>query len=296
MNKNQLLALLLPVAFTTHAQFSDDWIQNERYWNSGKAEFNIYEASMARYDALHPAEVIHILVREPFDPRQGVKPEGTPGQNAITVLKFNQIVRIQTGVYVYQQMHSNFWDVAKGDLLKFTLTSNDSCGNTFKLGRRETIAAPDAATREWRYEYHTYWDGMAEGNEKLAIPAGAVFYDELPMRVRTIDFRNAPLEFSILLAGSVVNSKRDSINFQPATVRTAPVENGKRVVTVTHSAGTDRFTVGEAFPHLLWKWEMADGSRLNLKRSLKIDYWNHHNPGDLERVLQDRQFKNLPPQ
>src|SRR6476646_9337245 len=119
------------------AQFSPGLIQNNNYWGDGKAEFNIYEAQIARYGTPRPCEVLHILVREPFDSKQFVKPEGSPRPDTIAVLKLNQILHIPTGLYVYQQMHSSFWRVDNTELLKFSLTSNDSCGNTFKEARRE---------------------------------------------------------------------------------------------------------------------------------------------------------------
>ena len=57
------------------AQFSPVLLQNNSYWGDGKAEFNIYDAQIARYGVPRPCEVLHILVREPFDPTQLVKPD-----------------------------------------------------------------------------------------------------------------------------------------------------------------------------------------------------------------------------
>ncbi len=57
------------------AQFTPAFLQNNSYWGDGKAEFNIYDAQIARYGIPRPTEVLHILVREPFDPKQLVKPE-----------------------------------------------------------------------------------------------------------------------------------------------------------------------------------------------------------------------------
>jgi len=175
-----LVAIAMFFGGPTFAQFTPALLQNNSYWGDGKAEFNIYDAQIARYGIPRPCEVLHILVREPFDPKQFVKPEGSPPPEPISVLKLNQILHVQTGLYVYQQMHSNFWRVDNAKLLKFSLTSNDSCGNTFKEARRNGD--------QLSYEYHTYWDRMAEGKEDIAQPANGYFYDELPWLVRTIDF------------------------------------------------------------------------------------------------------------
>jgi hypothetical protein len=97
-------------------------------------------------------------------------------------------------------MHSNFWRVDNAKLLKFSLTSNDSCGNAYKEGRRKD--------EQLDYQYHTYWDGMAEGRENIALPANGYFYDELPWLVRTLDFSKAPEEFEVQLVGSIINSSK----------------------------------------------------------------------------------------
>jgi hypothetical protein len=260
------------------AQFSPALLQNNNYWGDGKAEFNIYAAEIVRYGTPRPCEVLHILVREPFDPKQLVKPDDWKRPGIIPVLKLNQILHVPTGLYVYQQMHSSFWQVDNAQLLKFSLTSNDSCGNTYKEARR--------AGDKFTYEYRTYWDGMAAGSEEVAPPANGYFYDELPWLVRTIDFGKPSVPFEIQLAGSVINSKKDVFNFQPAKVSFTATERALDVA-VEHAAGTDHFTLDRDPPHLLREWKAADGSHLKMKRNLKVDYWNYNKPGDRERALND---------
>lgn len=275
-----MLRLLFPIlllATTARAQFSPALLQNDNYWNDGKAEFSVYGGEITRYGAQHPAEVLHILVREPFDPAQGVKPEDWKRPGIIPVLKMNQILSVPTGLYVYQQMHSNFWRVADAALEKFTLTSNDSCGNTYKEARRDKA--------KWIYEYFTYWEGMSRGREELSPPPNSYFYDELPWLVRTIDFGKTE-PFEIQLAGSVINSKKDNFDFQPARVSFTPGERFIEV-KVEHKAGTDQFTLDRDPPHLLREWKAADGSRLKMKRNLKVAYWNYNQPGDREKAYND---------
>ncbi len=270
------LALALVRALPAFGQFTPALIQNGGYWNDGKAEFNIYDARIMRYGQLRQTEVLHILVREPFDYRQFVKPDNWQRPHVIQVLKLNQILHIPTGLYVYQQMHSNFWRADNGRLAKFSLTSNDSCGNTYKEGRRHGEV--------FTYQWHTYWDGMAQGQQKVKLPPNGFFYDELPLRVRTIDFSKPSGDFQIQLAPSIINSKKDNLVWKPARVHYETTERAI-YVTVESDAGTDRFMLGHDFPYLLRKWEAADGSRLQLKRSLKIDYWNYHALGDRKRAL-----------
>jgi len=58
-------------------------------------------------------------------------------------------------------------------------------------------------------------------------------------------------------------------------------------VSAQHSGGIDRFVLDRDFPFLLREWQMADGSKLKLKRGLKADYWNYSKEGDRERALKN---------
>lgn len=273
-----LVAILLLSLRASFAQFTPSFLQNRSYWND-KAEFNIYDAQIIRYGQPRPCEVLHILVREPFDPRQFVKPDDWQKPGTIQVLKLNQILHIPTGIYVCQQMHSNFWRIDDGRLLKFSLTSNDSCGNSFKEARR--------TGDHFAYEYHTYWDGMADGKADVAVPANGYFYDELPLLVRRIDFTKPAEGFEIQLAPTTIKSKKDDFVFKPARVA---FKTGEKFTTVSvqhQDGGKDQFILDREFPYLLREWTAADGSHLKLKRSLKIDYWNYGKVGDKERALKD---------
>jgi hypothetical protein len=271
-----LVALLIVRALPVNGQFLPAFVQNSSYWNDGKAEFDIYDGQIVRYGQARQTEVLHILVREPFDLKQMVKPDNWQRPGVIQVLKMNQVLHIPTGLYVYQQMHSSFWRADNARLAKFSLTSNDSCGNTYKEARR--------GGEIFAYQWHTYWDGMAEGLENVRLPPNGYFYDELPLRVRTIDFAKPSGDFEIQLAPSIINSKKEKLVWTPAQVHFESTDKAI-YVTIRHAAGIDRFMLDREFPFLLRTWEEADGSRLQLKRSLKVDYWNYHGLGDRKRAL-----------
>lgn len=258
-------------------------LQNDSYWGDGKAEFNIYDAQIARDGAPRPGEVLHILVRELMDPKQFVKPDNPKQADAIPVLKLNQILHLPIGLYVHQQMQSNFWRIDNAQLLKFSLTNSDSIGNTYKEGRRESEA--------FSYEYRTSSDGMAAGKENIAVPPNGYFYDELPWLVRTLDFQKSSPPFEIQLAGSIINSKKDSFVFKAAKLSFKSTER-EIDVAVEHPGGTDHFILDRNFPHLLRQWNAADGSRLKMKRSLKVAYWNYNKPGDREKALADPMLRH----
>ena len=282
MSFHTALLFLLALSAVARAQFTAAWLHDETYWGDGKAEFSTYEAQQVRYGQPRPSEVLHILVREPFSNRELVKAEPGSKGGSYPVIKLNQILRIPTGLYVYQQMHSAFWRADRGALVKATLTSNDSCGNTYKEFRALTGLAA-LAGRGWSYEWRTYWEGMSAGQATVRAGGDAIFYDELPLRVRTIDFARGSGEFTVRLAPSIIRSKKDEVKFAPATVRW--VAGAETIgIEVAQAGGTDRFTLDARPPHLLREWQQADGGRLRLLRHLKIDYWNYNQLGDAEKA------------
>src|SRR5689334_21913934 len=110
MFRPPLLCLLL-LASSAFAQSTPALIQNDSYWGDGKAEFNIYDAQIVREGAPRPCEVLHILVRESFDPKQLVKSDKPNQPDAIPVLKLNQVLHLPIDLSVAQEMHSTFWRV-----------------------------------------------------------------------------------------------------------------------------------------------------------------------------------------
>ncbi|MEO6872004.1 MAG: hypothetical protein ABI233_07265 [Chthoniobacterales bacterium] len=274
-----LLLLFLSISLTSaRAQFVPGFVQNSSYWDDGKAEFDIYDAQLMREGQPRQTEVLHILVREPFDLKQMVKPDSWDHRGVIQVLKMNQILSAPVGLYVVQQMHSNFWRADNARLAKFSLTSADSCGNSFKEGRR--------SGEQFTYEWHTYWDGMADGQAQVTLPPNGFFYDELPLRVRTIDFTRPSGDFEIQLAPTIISSKKTELVWKPARVGYKTGEKFIKV-TVQHASGRDEFVLDRDFRHLLREWTAADGSHLKLKRTLKVAYWKYDKNGDRERALKD---------
>jgi hypothetical protein len=265
-------ALALGSVARAASPFSPEILQ-DRLWDDGKAEYDVYDALEAREGVARPAHVVHVIVKEPFNMKLRVKADRPPSTD---VIKMNQVVDVPAGAYAYHQMHSSFWARATGALVKFSMSSHDTCGNTFEEGWI------DAGS--WRLVFHTYWDGEGDGERVEPLPPGGLFLDELPFRLRTLA-RWDPAQYTIPLFPSVIDSKLGSPAFMPATIRVLPAGgDGTLRVEVTRPGGVDRFAFRKAAPHVLIRWERPDGSRLELKKSQRLDYWNHHAPGD-EKIL-----------
>jgi hypothetical protein len=270
-----LFFVFVPQGTKAASPFTPTLLQDEALWGDGQAEYNFYDAVEVRYGVPRETEVRHILVRENFLPNDMVKANDWQTPGAYPVIKLNQIIRVPTGVYRYDQMHSSFWNVATGDLEKFSLASIDSCGNSYKEGRiaNDTLA----------YQAHTYWQGMDNEQRDADLPPGALFYDELPFKLRLLDWENAKA-FTAPLTGSIINSQADALAFTPATFTVTTTPEGN-TVTVEHAGGTDTFTFAPTSPYVLRSWTRADGGSLTLTGTTRLDYWNHNAPGD-EKLIE----------
>jgi hypothetical protein len=60
---------------------------------------------------------------------------------------------------------------------------------------------------------------------------------------------------------------------------------GAKLAEVGTPAGTDHFWFDAKFPHVLLKMETEAGRKLVLRRTQRLDYWNHHAPGD-EKLIE----------
>jgi hypothetical protein len=261
------------------AQFTPALLQNDSYWGDGKAEFDFYDAQLVRDGQPRHCEVLHIFVRDTLEPKQSFSPRQTP----LSVIRMNQMIYVPVGIGVQEQSLSLFWS-RDGKMAQFSVVGADSIGNTYKT------CARTADGNKFVYECRSYRDGST--NQSVDCPSGdAIFYDELPLRIRTIDFSKPSGEFEIELAATVVGLNSDKIVFKPARVKFR-VDERSIAVDVQHDLGTDRFVLDLDFPFLLRDWQMADGSRLKMKSGLKLDYWNYSKNGDRERALKNPMLRH----
>ena len=275
-----LLAAAVAVTLRAAPPFTDRLLHDEGFWGDGRAEIAIFDGTEKRYGTARSTEVRHILVREHFTAEARVKADDWRAPGAYPVIKLNQIITVPTGTYRYDQGHSAFWRVADGALLKFAQTTNDSCGLSYKQG---DLAADG---RAWRYRALTYWEGMNEVDTRIAPPPGSLFYDELPFRLRLLDWENAAARtagFTAPLMPGVIGSKADRLAW-PAATFTVTKNDGTWRVRVEHSRGTDLFVFDLESPHLLRRWERWDGTALTLRRAVRLPYWELNQPGDERRL------------
>jgi hypothetical protein len=272
-----LFAAVAGFSFAQPAPFTDRLLRDEKLWGDGNAEFTVFKAVEPRYGTPQETEVRHYLVRENFAPEAPVKADDWRRAGTYPVIKLNQIWTVPTGSYRYDQGVSLFWraadapGAAAGSLLRFSHTTSDTCGLTYKRA--------DLAGGAWRYRAFTYWENGDELDHRSPAPAGGIFYDELPFKLRTLDWGKLTL-FEAPLLPSLVGSKPDpELRWQTARFNIEKLREGWRV-TVRHAGGADRLIFDAESPHALQSWHRADGGKLERVHLVRLPYWRLNQPGD----------------
>lgn len=275
-------------------RFHFPWLA-EAQWRSA-AEIASYRGEVTRYGAARPAQLDLITVSEPFNLKQLVKAE-KPDASSVTALKQNQVLSYQTGVYPYRQMNGLFWRTGDGSLLKATMTSQEWCGQTMKELRKEGD--------HLRFSYSSYWEDEATGTAVVRVPemeAGerAVLYDELPLLVRTTEFRHyRKLYVFPLLMSSQVRRPDWDIGAPARTPRYLPAVSQPQAESLTIAGKTyealrieiswteagakrvETFWVDTKSPHrTLLRWKRYDDSVFTLESQSFAPYWQLNRPGD----------------
>jgi hypothetical protein len=269
-----MFVITLLVAADLRAQFTPGLLANDSYWSDGKAEFDIYDAQLMRGGELRHCEVLHIFLRDRIDPKTLARVNDPKRRDTINAVRMQQMWTAPLGLFIEQASLTALWRLDSMTLAQLNFIGTDSFEN---LARRlEEKREGEAST--WNF-----WSGQSTAS--VSATPNACFTDELPLRVRTIDFTKSPAEFEITLAPSMTG-KNQPPSFTSAKVRWKTAEKSFEVV-VEQSGSQHRFLLDRDFPFLLREWTMPDGSKLKLKRGLKADYWNYSRNGDRDRALKN---------
>jgi hypothetical protein len=257
-------------------------------WGDGKAEIDHYSLTTPRYGQPRTGNAVLVFVTEDFTAGQTVKSDGGHGDE-YPVWKLNDVRHFQTGIYDYEVMTSTFLRVdgrtPLGRPVKVSNSVQEWCGHAYAQ------FVPRAEVLDWTL--HSYFDGEADQERELSLPADGVFMDALPMLVRgwvgalvEPDGERTMRGLPTLLHDRFTHVKpewSDLVVRASSMVNQATVPAGTfavREVSATQGGVTTTWQVEAASPYRIIAWSRTDGEKAELIASQRLPYWTMNGQAD----------------
>jgi len=262
-----------------------------KVWGDGKAELSGYAITTTRYGVPREGRIVLIYVTEPMDRRNWIKDDAgdVPVEERVNVLKLNNVLKFQTGIYPYSVMTSVFApvDASSADRFapaKIAMSAQEWCGLVYQ----KVVPAPEAFASEMRSYFH------AEGDRDATVktPPGTLYEDALLIQLRELD---GPFAGGKSWAGSLVPSlwsqRRSHAALGPvaATIkREEATRNGAPVTrfTLLYGSVATTYDVEKAAPRRVLSWKTEGGDEAKLLKTARLPYWQLNGPGD-EKYLKE---------
>jgi hypothetical protein len=281
-----LALLLLTIPRFVSGQFVPALLQNRSYWGGGKSEIDFYQAEFLRDGEPHQCELLLILTPLFLEPNTLLYVDDSKSPGAVPAIRMKHMTTIPRGVAVEQRSIEALWRMDFMSLARLSFTGSDPTGTVTRAIRENR--QPDRVG--W-----TYWcDSYTGKTDPQPVTLGAkqtVAYDELPLRLRTLDFSKSTGVVDIDIAPSLASPQKELADIKPGKVSWT---TGERTIEVElqHAAGKDRLVLDTNFPFLLREWIAADGMHWKMKNSIRADYRKYLRNGDRERALKDPMLRH----
>lgn len=258
------------------------------YWFDGQAEITSYELQQARYGNSYPGEAVVIFVTEDFSRSRQVKLDHplNAGSDAVNVLKCNITKKFNTGIYPYSMMLSSFvpTGIPAVHALKVTASCQEWCGQSFtQLNRID---------HGYHLQGFSYFE--QEGDEEKNLTGDFWLEDEIWQQIR-LDPASLPIGKIQMIPGLLFTRLRhQSVKPLEAECRFVREESTRiRSYHIRYLEVTRELIINfEAdFPYRIVSWkeitENGFGPDKSIstteairKETIRLDYWNHHQPVD----------------
>lgn len=269
-------------------QFSPTTAWNA-YWYDGKAELTSFTLEQSRYGEIHSGTVVNIFVTEDFSKEKQVKLDdpSRAGKDKLPILKMNQSVKFNTGIYPYSLMLSSYQPVDLNNYanaVKISGSMQEWCGMAyFQLNEQKG---------KYAIESRSYFESEGDQN----ITTDKVMQEDAIWNMIRISPDKLPLGDITILPGAFYLRLAHKPIAPVAAKATMQNNNGVQEYTITIPS-LDRsitYQFESEMPYRILGWTDAfpgfDGVKLTTtakrNKELKLDYWRTHNVAD--RVLRDQ--------
>lgn len=239
----------------------------DAFWDDGLAEVATYAAKREVYGKIREFEYTYITVKEDFNEEFNVKTDDYSRSDLYPVMKINKFARIATDNYPYHYLTSLFYKRdAPAQLYKMTTSSQEWCGNTFKLFQQQGSG--------YDYRWSSYWDGQGDGASKIDnLPW---FEDGLSHTLRALQFKDG-LQFRQPVLESQISNKATVPKSYDAQLQVSTESQNAqavwKVVVQLDDVKTNTYWFASEYPNTLQKAQTWDGQELELKTLERKAYW-----------------------
>ncbi len=289
MTTLRTLSFAFVMAFVMTSAVQGEIVRSPEFWNywkSGLAEIATYKVQTLRYGEMREGQAVLIYVYEELNDRTRIKIESarTAPVLRVPVLKLNNVLKFNTGIYDYSVMTSVFAGLSGGrvkrDFIpkKISLTAQEWCGHVYHQlePRKHSVVST----------LHSYFE--SEGNEVKTLPLDATvvyFEDEMPILLRELDgeFMPAGKKRSVTLVRGLWDTRRQHL---PVAGRTVTIEKfqaeefdiglGKFAAHRWRVGTSDEWTeyfVEAEHPRKLLLWKNNQGESGELIVARRKTYW-----------------------
>lgn len=285
-----ILGLLGSLLFSTSpAPAQDFW----SWWGDGKGELSSYKVVVPRYGEWREGYSVLIFVTEDISRTTRIKVESAaiPPNDRVPVLKLNRVVKFTTGLYDYSLLTSTFSSVNAElgrppfEPLKISFSAQEWCGHVMQilLPQREQI----------ELTLHSYFQSEGDQKRRIKLPANAAYEDNLPIWIRELNgavlTTGQKRELQIFPSSWHSRAAHQPADFQAGWIMK---EDGETLKAAEGNVATFRWTwqvdkrqetywVEKNYPHRILKWISSDGGSGEIKKTLRVPYWQLHNNADL---------------
>jgi hypothetical protein len=263
------------------------------YWGDGKGEVSSYRVVVSRYGELREGYSVLVFVTEDISRTTRIKDDSgkLPAPDRAPVLKLNRVVKFTTGIYDYSLLTSTFSSVSAElgrpafEPLKISFSAQEWCGHVMQIliPQRDQI----------ELTLHSYFEREGDQKRSIKLPANAAYEDNLPIWIRELNgdvlTTGQKRELQIFPASWVSRVSHQQADFQSGWIMK---ENGETLKSPEGNAATHRWTwqignrkemywVEKNYPRRILKWNSSDGGSGEIKKTLRLPYWQLHNNADL---------------
>lgn len=284
-----VIIMLSVLMLTTPPAFTDPF---QKLWYDGNAEISVYDLNESRYGEMRRGKRVMVSVTEPMRLSTYIKPDvRLEASQKIDVIKLNDVLKFNTGIYDYSVMTSVFSsvddtrDIPGLSAMKVSFSAQEWCGNVFEILKR----------RDNRYEgrLYSYFESDGEPVHRVPFQGRTEPEDNLWLMVRELKGplleAGEKLEITIIPSSWKRRKVHEPIKTYPAVIskersgkiRTRAGRYPSNLFTWSYPGQTVRVWVEAEYPHRILKWEESDGSGGILAATSREPYWKQNRNKDL---------------